>query len=359
MISLDDTKIYHKSQDDERVLLSINSLPDQLLQSFTEIRETDYSADLKKINKILVCGMGGSRFPSLIIQNLFKEELPVPYLVSDDYRLPGYVDEKTLVVLSSYSGTTEETINALEKATTRKAKIFVIASGGKLKEMAIKNKYAGYYFEPKHNPSQQPRIGVGYLLGSHLGLLVKLGILVEYEKGIENAIKNLTKFLSLLDTNKKADLNLAKKTAEQIYGHFPQYIVSEFLTGVGNAISNQTNETAKSIASFWVIPELNHHLMEGLKNPAPFKKNALFVFIYSSLYSKPIKKRFIVTKEVIDQYRIKNLWVEVPGKNKVEQAFNLVGFGSFLTFYLSVLYRENPALIPYVDYFKKRLAEQK
>lgn len=359
MINLDNIKIYQKKQDDEKVLLSINSLPDQLLQSFKEIQNTDIAINLKKINKILVCGMGGSRFPSLIVQNLFKEELPIPYLISDDYRLPGYVDEKTLVVLSSYSGTTEETINALEKAKTKKAKIFVIASGGKLKEIAIKNKYPGYFFEPKHNPSQQPRIGVGYLLGSHLGLLVKLEILAGFKKDIENAIKNLSKFLSLLDINKKTNLNLAKKTAQQIYGYFPQYIVSEFLTGVGNAIANQTNETAKSIASFWVIPELNHHLMEGLKNPTAFKKNALFVFIYSSLYSKPIKKRFIITKEVIDQYQIKNLWIEVSGKNKVEQAFNLVGFASFLTFYLSVLYQENPALIPYVDYFKKRLAEEK
>jgi len=358
MIDLDDKKNFLKNQDDKNVLLSINNLPQQLNQAFLEIQNLSLPPELKKVEKILVCGMGGSRFPSVIIQHLFKEELRVPYLVSDDYRLPAFVDEKTLVVLSSYSGTTEETITAFKKAKEKKAKMFVISSGGELKKLSEKEKIAGYFFVPYHNPSLQPRIGVGYLLGSHLGLLVKLGFLQSFKKEIEEAITHLTKYLQTINEEQPTKNNPAKKIAQKIFGYYPQYIVGEFLSGVGNALANQTNETAKSIASFWIIPELNHHLMEGLKNPDSFKKKAIFVFFYSFLYTLPIKKRFVVTKEVIEQYQIKNLWVEVEGKNKIEQVFNLIGFSSFLTLYLSVLYQENPALIPYVDYFKKRLKEE-
>jgi glucose/mannose-6-phosphate isomerase len=359
MINLDIQANYKKNPQDEQVILSINALADQLSQSFNEIQNLDLPNQLVNVDKILVCGMGGSRFPSLIIQNLFKEELAIPYLISDDYRLPGFVDEKTLVILSSYSGTTEETINALEKSQNKKAKIFIIASGGQLKETALKNNHAGYFFQPKYNPSNQPRIGVGYLLGSHLGILVKLGWLKQFKNEVVAAIENLKQYLKLINEKIPTNNNIAKQTALQIFNFFPQYIVGEFINGVGNAIANQTNETAKSVASFWVIPELNHHLMEGLNNPENFRKNTVFVFLFSSLYSPPIKKRFKITKEIIDQYGIKNLWLEIEGKNKIEQVLNLIGFGSFLTFYLSVLYQENPALIPYVDYFKKRLKEEK
>jgi glucose/mannose-6-phosphate isomerase len=126
---------------------------------------------------------------------------------------------------------------------------------------------------------------------------------------------------------------------------------------VGNAIANQTNETAKAISDFYVIPELNHHLMEGLKHPEILKKLLIFVFFESDLYSSPIQKRFLITKEVVEKNKVKTFAYKLLGKNKIEQVFEMMALGSFFSMYLSVLYKENPAAIPYVDYFKKRLKE--
>jgi len=159
----------------------------------------------------------------------------------------------------------------------------------------------------------------------------------------------------MIDVNKSN--NIAKDLAYKVYEKYPYFIVSEFLTGVVNAIANQTNETSKSISSFRVIPELNHHLMEGLKHPKELKNIAFFIFFYSNLYSKSIKKRFEITKEVVKKNNIKTLWIELMGKTKLDQVFELVSLGSYFSMYLSMLYKEDPTVIPYVDYFKKRLKE--
>ncbi|MEK7634081.1 MAG: SIS domain-containing protein [Patescibacteria group bacterium] len=333
---------------DDIVLKSINLFPEQIKDSFEKSLQLVLPNEYLQIKNIVACGMGGSRFPHYIIKELFKEEIKVPYLINDDYNLPGFVDSNTLVILSSYSGTTEETLITGQKAYEKKAKIISISSGGPLKEFTNKINKPGYFFDPVFNPSGQPRIGFGYLIGGILGLLLNLKVLNYQKNEIISAInKIVTKEIE----------NKAEQMAKKIFNKYPYYIVSEFLTGIGNAIANQTNETAKSISSFRVIPELNHHLIEGLKNPQELKKIAIFVFFFSKLFSSSIQKRFLITKEVVEQNSIETLWYDLKGQNKVEQAFELMAFGNYLTMYLSFLYGENPATVPYVDYFKKKLKE--
>ncbi|MCR4312686.1 MAG: hypothetical protein NUV58_00355, partial [Candidatus Roizmanbacteria bacterium] len=230
----------------------------------------------------------------------------------------------------------------------KKAKIIGISDGGELKVFLEKINAPGYFFDPVYNPSGQPRIGFGYLIGGIAGLLLNLKVLNYSQNGIVEAINNIHG----KEIEKEAEI-MAKK----IFNKYPYYIVSEFLTGVGNSIANQTNETAKSISSFRIIPELNHHLMEGLKNPKESVKNSLFIFFFSKLFSTSIQKRFLITKEVVEKNGIETLWYELKGQNKVEQAFELMIFGNYLTMHLSKLYGENPATVPFVDYFKKKLKE--
>ncbi len=357
MINLDDKNAIHETQGDETVLQSINALPNQLKQSFTESLHVSFLQEYKKIKNIVVCGMGGSRFPSIILKNLFKEEITLPYSVNDDYILPGYISAETLVILSSYSGTTEEVIHAGKVAQEKGALITGITNGGEVASFLKNNHLPFYIFDPKFNPSKQPRIGFGYLVGGHLGLLMSLGFLKKNPEEIERAIDNLTELLKKYTIDTPSIENPAKTIAQKLYQKFPYFIVSEFLTGIGNAIANQVNETAKSISSFRVIPELNHHLMEGLKFPDKHKEIATFVFFYSSLYSPQIQKRFTITKEVVEQNGLQTIWHELTGATKIDQAFELMGLGSYVSMYLAALYEQNPTAIPYVDYFKKKLKE--
>lgn len=331
-----------------KVAKSIGLFPMQIKDSFEKSSQVVLPNDYSNIKNIVACGMGGSRFPHFIIKELFKEEIDVPYLLNDDYNLPGFVGPDTLVILSSYSGTTEEVLTAGQKAYEKKAKIVAISEGGSLKQFVEKIGAPGYFFDPVYNTSGQPRIGFGYLIGGILGILLNAGVLRYDKDELISAVNNI----QAAKIEKEAE-----QMASQLLNKYPYYIVSEFLTGIGNAIANQTNETAKSISSFRVIPELNHHLLEGLKNPKELSKIAVFVFFYSKLFSPPIQKRFKITKEVVEKNNIETIWHELNGSTKMEQALELMTFGSYLSMHLSSLYGEDPTAIPYVDYFKKKLKE--
>lgn len=330
------------------VLKSMDLFPQQIKDSFEKSLKLILPGEYLQIKNIVACGMGGSRFPHYIIKELFKEEINVPYLINDDYILPGFIDNNTLVILSSYSGTTEEVLSAGQKAYEKKAKIIGISSGGPLKVFLDSIKAPGYYFDPVNNPSGQPRVGFGYLIGGIIGLLFNLKILNFQTDEIISSIDSI---------QIKEIYNEAEEMAKKIFGKYPYYIVSEFLSGIGNAIANQTNETAKSISSFRIIPELNHHLMEGLKNPKDTLKTSLFVFFFSKLFLPSTQKRYLITKEIIEKNSIETLWHELKGKTKVSQAIELMVLGNYLTMNLSKLYGENPATVPYVDYFKQKLKE--
>ena len=344
-------------QGDEKVLTSIYSLDKQIKQAYFEAKKMKFPKEYFAVENITIGGMGGSRFPTLIVYYLLKDQFKTPVIINDNYTLPAFVNKKTLFIASSYSGTTEEVLAMLEEAKNKKILISGITAGGELAKKLTNLKVPFYQFNPIYNPSGQPRIGFGYAVGGLLGLFLSLGVLKIKEDEFEKAISFLTEVIKNFSIETPFENNEAKKLASFLFEKYPFYIVSEFLTGVGNALANQTNETAKAISDFRVIPELNHHLMEGLKHPEILKKLLVFVFFESSLYSPPVQKRFLITKEVVEKNNIKTFTYKLLGKNKIEQVFELMALGSFLSMYLSVLYKENPAAIPYVDYFKKRLKE--
>ena len=357
MPDLDNKEEIIKSQGGLNVIESINSLQKQLTQSFNEALAIDFPSPYKNAKKAVICGMGGSRFPSIIISKLFKDKFKIPYEIVDDYILPGYVDNETLVILSSYSGTTEEVLICSKNAINKNAIITGITAGGELSEFFKEKKLPFYLFDPKYNPSNQPRIGFGYMVGGHLGLLINLGYINEEKDLINKSIEKLKQLTSSYLVDIQTSENPVKKLALEIINRYPYYVVSEFLIGVGNAMANQTNETAKTISSFRVIPELNHHMMEGLKHPSELSKFAIFIFFYSNFYSERIRKRFLITKDVVEQNKIKTTWYELKGDNTIEQVFELMAIGSYLSMYLAAVRGEDPTVIPYVDYFKNKLKE--
>lgn len=355
MINLNDVSAILKTQGNDSVIKSVNAFPDQLIQSFSESLKINFPKNYQAVKNVVVCGMGGSRFTPIIIKELFKEKITVPYVVNDNYQLPGFVGPDTLVILSSYSGTTEEVLTCGKIALQKKALLTGLSAGGET-ALFLKNIGAPHYvFNPIHNPSNQPRIGSGYMIGGHLGILIKLGLINTKQEIILQAINETKKIAQEYQINSPIEKNFAKQLALAVFSHYPYYIISDFLTGFGNAVANQTNETAKSISSFRIIPELNHHLMEGLRFPEGLKDMAIFVFFFSKLYSSVVQKRFVITKEVVEQNKIKTIWRELKGKNEVEQLLEAVIIGSYFTMYLSALYGQNPTVIPYVDYFKKKL----
>ncbi len=340
------------------VLKSINFLPDQIKTTFNLGLNLKLPDSYKQIQNIVVSAMGGSRFPQFIIQELFKEEIKVPLLLNNEYRIPEFVNEKTLWIASSYSGTTEEVILSTKEASSRGAKIIGVATGGELLKFLKEKQMPTIAFTTEFNPAGEPRMGWGYNMGATMGILINVGVIqnlrvethhdASLRKLIESAINNLR------DLNQE---DSAKQLTQKLQNSYPTFVVSEFLNGCGNAFANEINETAKNFADFRIIPELNHHLMEGLKNPAAMKKVSKFVFFFSKLYSPAIQKRFLITKEVVEQNKIDTIWHEIKSEDKLSQVLEMLQLGSLLSAYLCDTYGENPTAIPFVDYFKKRLKE--
>ena len=306
-------------------------LPDRLLKSDP--------------GSVVFSGMGGSAYGGHVCLSLFKDEIEIPMFLNSDYGLPKFVNSDTLVILTSYSGGTEETLSSMELAKSIGANKIALTTGGKLAELAGNDSIV---FDPKFNPSGQPRLGTGYIVLGTIEILRRIGLLKHSSEDVVNAIDEVEKNIEQI---KSEAMELSKK----IIGCIPVIFAGSIFEGNAHILRNQFNETAKSFSSFHYIPEANHHVMEGLKNPEGRKLVSLF--LDSEIYDAKIKKRMELTKDVVRQNNTEVLSYKIKGQTKLSQSLELLAFGGYLTLYTGLLYGQDPSLIPWVDYFKEKLSK--
>lgn len=314
---------------------------------------------LKDIQNIVVAGMGGSALGAHIARSLLGDSIKLPIFIINNYELPGFVGEETLVVLSSYSGGTEEVLSCFKEAKTKKAKMAVLTLGGELLELAKKNNIPACVFSAELNPSDAPRMGLGFAVFGIVGILSKLGLVNFGKNETKKAVSALQKFSKIFGVDVLTEKNQAKKIALKLYGKSPILVASEFLVGNLHAMQNQIHETAKGLCAYFELPELNHHLMEGLENPKELKKGLIFVFFESNLYHKRNVKRYKITKEVIKKNGVESISYQLKSKDKISQGMEILVFGSYIGLYLGALYDVSPLKIQWVDYFKCRMQNSK
>jgi glucose/mannose-6-phosphate isomerase len=341
--------------DKSNLLSSIEALPDQFNQAWDEVFQTSMAEDLLSVKNIVVSGMGGSALGGRIVDSLILERALSPIEVSTEFKLPNYVGPETLVVASSYSGNTQETISSAEEALAKKAKVFVISTGGKLAEVAKEQGLPSYIFKPTHNPSNQPRMGLGYGIGAVLALLAKGKYIQISEEEKNGVVETCRKFVSENSIRIPSSNNLAKRIAQNFFNKAVVLVASEHLLGVAHAFKNQLNENSKTFSVLFDLPELNHHLMEGLANPKSVKPILLFFFIASGLYSPEVRKRYPLTLEVVEKNNVATGTFECLSSTKLDQIFEVLTIGEYVSFYLSLLYDTDPTPIVWVDYFKQKL----
>lgn len=337
---------------------SLELLPDQIRQVVEDSLVIKIPKDYSEINNIVVAGMGGSNLGARIAKVLFANELKVPLDVLAGYQVPAYVDEKTLFILSSYSGTTEEVLSVYPEAKKRGAKLLGITSksGKGLEQLMLKDDIPGYIFEPKFNPANSPRLAVGYAVFGLAILLAKAGLL----KLETNEIEKLVNVMEINDRKLRpevsAELNIAKQIAVKLRNKIPTIVGAEFLEGNVFIMRNQFCETAKNFANYLVAPDLNHFSMEGLSFPANNKNNMIFLFFESDLYSDRIQERISLTKRVVEKNDISTIVHKLTGSAKLEQSMEMLQFASYVTYYLAMLNEQNPIPNPWVDWFKENLS---
>lgn len=355
MAHLLDTQATYNELDPDGAGASVTLLAEQCLQAWSEVGALRFPKSYKGLDRVVVCGMGGSGLGAHMIKSIFGPEMKAPFEVLNDYTLPRWVNNRTLVLVVTYSGGTEEALTMFKEAMKRKAKVVAIASGGKLAAAAKRAKVPAYVFDDsKTNPAGQPRMGLGLTLFAELRILKELGYIKLTNKEVKEAALHMISASDRWTTDVPKAKNAAKKLAVNLKGYMPTYLSSEHLVGNTITARNQTHETAKCYSEWYAIPELNHHLMEGLSHPEVAKKLA-FVQFTSKLYHKRNQKRHEITREVLKKNKLKVYPVYAEGSTRLEQSLFVLQFTAALNYYLGMIYNVDPSKIPWVDLFKKRL----
>lgn len=356
MNNLDDQNKIRKL-DKENVYGSVIELGKQCVHAYTETENIRVPEEYKKVNKVLMSGMGGSGLGARIIESVYASNLKIPFVRLNDYDLPFWVDEDTLVICSSFSGTTEETVQNAKQAITKRAKWMAIGSGGELIELAKRENVPYYRIIPTYNPSKQPRMAIGYQVIGQLKFAASVNLISLTNGDVSQSVSAMNKVLDSSRVEVATADNPAKQTAEKFFQKKIVFIAARHLVGAAHTVKNQMNENSKNFSAIYEIPELNHHLLEGLTYPDANKQDLMVLLLNSGNYPARIQQRFTITEDVMKKNRLQTVVWSGNEKDLLAEAFAYIQFGGLVNFYLSMLYNINPAPIPWVDYFKTQLGQ--
>ena len=351
----------YKKYDPGDIAFGIEKLSEQVKSAWADTRHLSFSSVFQpptsNIQQIVIVGMGGSSLGGHMIQTVGAGKLKVPLYLVRDYKLPNWVSAKTLVVAVSYSGSTAEVLEAVDQAKKAKAKIVVVAIGSKLKDYADKNKIPGYFFAPGEL-SKQPRFGLGFTFTGVLGMLERMRLIKINGKEIKEMCQAMGDVLDTCAVDIKEKENPAKTVARALHDRSILIVASEHLVGNAHALANQINETAKQFAIYLELPELNHHLLEGLTNPKDFFKKFTVLMLNSELYHQEVKKRYDLTAKIFEKQGAEVIEYNAGGGSCLQEAGEVLQFGSFVSYYLAMLNCVNPMNISFVDWFKREMGKR-
>ncbi len=309
----------------------------------------------KKIEHIVVSGLGGSAIGGDLLRAYCADKCDVPVIVNRHYYFPEFVGKNTLVIISSYSGNTEETTASYKNAIKRKAKIFCITSGGEVEKLAIKHNHP-YIKIPGGFP---PRAALGYSFFPTLIALSKLGFIKDQKKEIKETLA-LLNTLSARYSNHDAADNLALNLASKLNGKLPLiYSAADKFDTVNTRWRGQITENAKTLAFGHVFPELNHNEIVGWEVLKDIMKNIHVVILRDKDDYKRIQLRMDVTKGIINDLADGVTEIYSGGKSLLARMFSLLYLADWLSFYLAMLNGVDPSPVKKIDFLKEELGKVK
>ena len=340
-----------RAADPGNMLDRIKDLPKQVRDAWTIARAAQLPPAHGDVRNITVAGMGGSAIGGDLAAALLAGELKVPMNVHRDYGLPAYVGRDSLVIASSYSGNTEESLSSFEEAQRRGARVLVLTTGGKIAELARAAKYPVITF----SYPAQPRAALGYSLGLVLGALTRLGFVRDLSADIDAALADVAKLEERV--HEGARTNDAKKLAIELYGRVIFAYGGGVLGVMARRVKGQWNENAKNWGAFDVLPELNHNGVVGFPHP-DIARDALTVLLLRSDRDNPRHKlRFDVTRELLDRASIPHKTLQFSGANMLSEVLQLTLFTDYVSFYVALLNGVDPSPVKSIDYLTERLAK--
>jgi glucose/mannose-6-phosphate isomerase len=350
-IDLDNINIYRQI-DSDKMIEHLHEFPGECQKAFEKASEFKLPAHLSEVDNVVILGMGGSAIGGDLIASLATQESNIPVQVYRGYSLPAFVNRRTLVISSSYSGNTEETLSCFEQSLKIGAQNLVITSGGKLKEMAINKNIAIF----SYNYKSPPRAALPYSFMPLLVFMNRLGWLKSSDSEFKNAIVALQKENKAINESIPETENKAKQLARQLYGKIPVIYGSEFLSEVAHRWKTQINENSKAWSFYEIFPELNHNAVVGYEFPSDMIDKFVVIMLFSEHLSPRIKIRYDVTTRILENSHIQCLKVDPPQNNKIAEMMDTIILGDYVSYYLAVLNQSDPGPVKTIDYLKSELA---
>jgi glucose/mannose-6-phosphate isomerase len=305
-----------------------------------------------KPDNVIVAGMGGSAIGGELLKDYSRSQSPVPIEVSKDYQLPAYAGKRSLVIIVSYSGDTEESLSAFLDAVKRQCMIYCISSGGSLLEYAERLSVPNLRV-PGGMP---PRAASPYLLVPQLVLLEKMGLVSGVSEGLNEAAQILEKVSRENAPEKPVTSCPTKSLASEINGTVPVVYGFGVYRGVAQRWKQQFNENAKVPAKWEVFPELDHNEVVGWEKANALAKNFSTVFLRDKNETVEVRNRIEITKTLMPQDS-KRFEVWSQGKTTLAKMLSTILVGDFTSVYLAIRRNVDPTPVHTIAILKQKLAK--
>jgi glucose/mannose-6-phosphate isomerase len=337
------------------MLASVAGLPEQCRDAWAAARSLDLPATHAGVDKIVVAGMGGSAIAGDLWRVLLQRECSVPLFNVREYDLPPFVGEHTLVVASSFSGDTEETLSAFRQALSINCPKIVVTTGGQLLAGARANGIPHFTYEFRG----EPRAALGWSLMPLLAIGEKAGL----THGIEEDVKEMLAVLDALRAEIGEDFpasdNPAKQAAHRLHEKLPVIYGAGPLIEAAHRWKTQLNESSKVWAFHEELPEIHHNAIIGYCLPKNTARDTVVVFLHSEdLVHLRVQLRYEFTRDLLARSGVDSITVEARGVSALAQIMSLVLFGDYVSGYLALLYGVDPTPTTVIDELKAWLATQ-
>ena len=323
-------------------------LVSQFTNQLTEALEIGKSANLKAakspISNMVITGLGGSGIGGLIATQLASDQLNIPVSINNDYTLPVFVSENTLVIVSSFSGNTEETLEALRAAQDKNAEIACITSGGKLTEIAMEKGYNLITLPEAFSP----RAMLTYSVVQQLFMFHHYGLINNY------FVEEVKETVKLLESEEASIKDLAHQISLMLHTRTTIAYSDSSMEGVITRFRQQINENSKCLGWQHVVPEMNHNELVGWAGG----KEEYAVVIFRSDYEHPRSSvRLNISKEIIEKKTSSVVECHAKGNSLIAQSFYHILLGDWISVYLADLNKVDSVEVKVINYLKAELAK--
>ncbi len=351
-VDLDDIA-YLESTDPAGMGARVSELPWQCKEARKLAEACSLPLEYGLVDAVVILGMGGSAIAGDLVRTLVQDECAIPIIVNRDYDVPAFVNNHTLVIVSSYSGNTEETLSAFGEALSRGAWPLAVTTDGKVADTFNEQKLPLITFAYQ----AQPRAAFGFLFVPLLTVLQKLKFVAEGSADLEEAIALMDSLQTEIGVHAPERANAAKQLARRLEGRLPVIYGSGHLSAVGRRWKCQFNENSKGWAFWEVSPELNHNAVAGYDHPSTLADDLRVLMLSSELYHPRHQVRLHVTAEILAEKGIPYETIQVQGSTRLSQALWAIHFGDYVSYYLAALRGVDPTPVKTISYLKERLAQ--